>query len=146
MNKCYLAFPGLGKTTVCKKRSNSIDLDFGFYRSSNSVSKNDESRLLPSFSKLLYKYYIAGYDVFTNEPAIMPFLKQNKVEVEVLLPADPTSIPKRIYKRNEPGDALFANLLTKNVEDWVEGWKQAAYKYGFRVNYVNYLSDFPALR
>lgn len=141
MNKCYVAFPGLGKTTVCKQTANSIDLDFGHYRLSHKVEKADESRLLPSFSRLLFKYYKSGYNVFTNEPAILPFLKQNRVETLVVLPIEPLNIPKRVYKRSEPGDDLFAHMLTKHVVDWVEGWKASAMKYGFKLSYVNYLSD-----
>lgn len=141
-----LAFPGMGKTTLAKRKPGLIDLDYGSFRTALLKEPTDDQKsVIRSFMILANRYGAEGFTVLSNEPKLMPYLKNNGRSVMVVLPKSDVDLAKRIAERYHADDGgwhghFLFNLAT-HQDDWVRGWEDSAKKYGFKVYKVNYLSE-----
>lgn len=143
-NKVYVAFPGMGKTTYALSHAGTIDLDFGNFRSALKVEKENEHVLFPAFQRLAKFYFKDGYDVLTNEPSMIPLMKQfAERRMVMILPRDKTALVQRVQERERRRhvNADFPIALAKNVDSWVSDWAKIAQKYDITVMYVNYFEE-----
>lgn len=145
MKKFILAFPGMGKTTLALRVPGLIDLDYGSFRTALDVDpRQDQTATLQKYMKLANKYGAEGFTILSNEPQLMPYLKQSGWEVEVVLPAKDVDLADRISRRygNDGGwHGRFLGALKKNQSEWVDNRIKEATKYDFKIHRVHYLSE-----
>lgn len=116
-----LAFPGMGKTPLAKRRSRYLDLDFGFFRSALNVRKEDEATLLKPFAKLAKMYADQGFIVLSNEPKLMQVMKIN----HIYLPKDVKYSAKKL------------KVPVETAQEWVDGWVQDAKAHSVPVTFIS---------
>lgn len=112
-----LAFPGMGKTPLSLKSGKYLDLDFGHFRESLNVQKDDERKLLKPFAKLMQMYEDNGFVVLSNDPKLM----------------DVTKIDKVYLPRNPSYSARKMNVPVETVSEWISGWESDAKRHGVPV-------------
>jgi len=144
-NIVLFAFPGMGKTTYALHKPGAIDLDFGNFRSANKVTKEKDSVLQMPFSRLIKYYFRDGYNVLTNEPALIPLVKQfTGNRIAVALPVDPDELVERVIQRSK-GDNYhsqdFAKQMKDNIDEWLQGWTKVALKYEVPIHWVTYVEE-----
>lgn len=143
-NKIYFAFPGMGKTTFALNHCGFIDLDFGNLRSAFKVEKSKEHELFNGFSRLIKIYYRDSYNVMTNEPSLIPLVKQFAEKAMVMeLPLDNTELVSRVKFREEKRhvNADFPKQLAENVDTWVNDWERIAKRYSVPIIRVKYFKE-----
>lgn len=115
-----LAFPGMGKTPLSKKSGKYLDLDFGHYRESLSVQKDNEAKILSSFQKLADMYERDGFIVLSNDPKLLDHGKWDKM----YLPVDPKFAARK----------LQVDIPT--AQQWINDWCIAAKEHQVPVIWV----------
>lgn len=105
-----LAFPGMGKTPLSKKSGKYLDLDFGHFRESLNVSKDNELKLMKPFARLAEMYEHDGFIVLSNDPKLLDF----------------THVDHMYLPSNLSYSARKLKVEPKVVSDWVASWEAAA--------------------
>lgn len=108
-----LAFPGMGKTPLSKKSGKYLDLDFGHFRESLNVSKDNELKLMKPFAKLAEMYEHDGFIVLSNDPKLLEF----------------TQVDHMYLPGNVSYSARKLNVTPEQASRWVEDWLAAARKH-----------------
>lgn len=115
-----LAFPGMGKTPLSLKVGKYIDLDFGHFRDSLGVTKENEHKLLKSFANLMTRYEHDGFIVLSNEPKLVDYTSINHIYL--------------------PSNARFAAKKLKTSVDqaskWIADWEVLAKKANVPVTFI----------
>lgn len=143
-NRIFVAFPGMGKTTYALSNAGVVDLDFGNFRSALKVAKEDEHTLFPSFQRLAKYYFKDGYDVLTNEPNLIPLLKQfAENRIVVVLPKNNAALVQRVQEREEKKhvNASFPIALAQNIDSWIDGWTKISDQYHVPIKCVDYFEE-----
>lgn len=115
-----LAFPGMGKTPLSKKSGKYLDLDFGHYRESLKVSKDDELRLMRPFARLVNMYESDGFIVLSNDPKLMEF----------------THVDHVYLPRNFERSARKLGVSRETIDEWVHDWASMADKHSVPVTFL----------
>lgn len=115
-----LAFPGMGKTPLSKKSGKYLDLDFGHYRESLKVSKDNELTLMKPFARLVELYEHDGFIVLSNDPKLMDFTKVDHVYL-------PSNYAYSARKMHVPVDQIGL---------WVDDWDTAAKNHNVPVTFL----------
>lgn len=137
-SQIYVAFPGMGKTTYALQHPGVVDLDFGSFRSAMGVAPKAQSTLFSPFVKFINTYTRGGFTVLTNEPGLIPFLKQDGYQVTVALPSDEEDLVKRVLARHS--NPAFDKQLEQHVSEWTSDWARVADRYGAKIVRQRYFS------
>lgn len=117
--KLLLAFPGMGKSPLCRKNPRYVDADFGLYRTAMHVDKSEEDKLLEPFAQVVmslpYPY------VLSNEPKLMKYAKCSHMYL-------PT---------NAAFSARKMGVDLDTVKSWIQGWSRAAKSAGVPVTWIS---------
>lgn len=140
-----LAFPGMGKTTLALREPGLIDLDYGSFRTAlNKAPSDDQTQVMRSFMRLANRYGSEGFIVLSNEPQLLPYLKQSGWDILMVLPTDYTDIHARISARyGDDGQwhGHFLEAMRENQAKWVNDWIKLADRYHVNYVQVKYLSE-----
>lgn len=146
-NRVFFAFPGMGKTTYALSKAGAVDLDFGNFRSAfgrGRKSGNTADLLIP-FSKLIKYYWQDGYNVLTNEPSLIPLVKQfAEGYITMVLPKDDELHVERVKQRalgNNRHDLQFAREMERHYDEWINGWMEKASNYKLPIKFVHYFEE-----
>lgn len=112
-----LAFPGMGKTPLSLKSGKYLDLDFGHFRESLNVQKDDEQSLLKPFAKLMEMYENDGFVVLSNDPKLMSVTHIDRVYV----PQHPRYAAKKLHVSKE------------TIAEWIDDWIDTAIRHSVPV-------------
>lgn len=137
-SQIYVAFPGMGKTTYARQHAGVVDLDFGSFRSALGVAPKMQATLFGPFVKFANTYTKGGFTVLTNEPGLIPYLKQDGYKVIVSLPKDISDLVDRVLKRHL--NPTFDKMLAENAESWMNDWARTAKRYGAEITYSRYFN------
>lgn len=117
-----IAFPTSGKTTLARNVTGVMDLDFGHFRAAFECTKRGELCIIPIFTRLIRRYLAEGWVVVTNEPAILPFLNQDELDItEGFLPFDERIAAQRLY------------TSVSRIKIWEQDWRGRFEYYGIPV-------------
>lgn len=134
--KVILALPGSGKSTLSLTKPGFIDLDFGSLREAFGYDKRNDYKLYKPFGRLAHFYISRGFVVLSNEPGVIPELKQKGIDIAMFI-ADETTADNIKHR----GDTKFAADVRKHWDEWVTGWRKAATQYDVPVVTGKYVSD-----
>lgn len=131
-------FPWYGENNLRPISAGIVDLDFGSFRSALGVVPKSQSTIYSPFVKFINTFVKGGFSVVTNEPGIIPLLKQSGYKVVVSLPDSIEDLVRRVLKRNS--NPAFDAQLKLNAEKWVSDWERLGKKYGAEVIFQKYFS------
>lgn len=117
-----IAFPSSGKTTLARNVAGVMDLDFGHFRAAFECLKKGELCIIPIFARLIRRYLAEGWVVATNEPAVLPFLNSDELEItEGFLPFDERIAAQRLF------------TSVSRIKIWESDWRGRFEYYGVPV-------------
>lgn len=115
-----LAFPGMGETPLSLKSGKYLDLDFGHFRESLNVQKDDEQKLIAPFAKLMEMYESDGFVVLSNDPKLMGATHIDRV----YLPESTKWVAKKL------------GVSDSTAAEWIDDWHVRANKFSIPVVYL----------
>lgn len=116
-----LAFPSMGKTPLSLKSGKYLDLDFGHFRESLNVQKDDEQKLMKPFAKLMEMYEHDGFVVLSNDPKLLDYSHFSRMFV-------PRAVQRAAKKLGVSEDV---------ARSWVDDWIRAAKQHNVPVTVLN---------